>query len=495
MKYYSTRDTNNIVSAAYAIASGLAIDGGLFVPMSIPEVNDEIIMALCKMDYAARAVKIMGMYLDEEFSELELREFASNAYSSNFDCNEVAPIHFINEKTGFLELWHGPTCAFKDMALQMLPWLLSTSLKKLGERRRVCILTATSGDTGKAALEGFADVKGTSIIVFYPKNGVSEIQKLQMTTQRGDNLLVCAVDGNFDDAQSGVKEIFSDNLFAKKLDSQEVFLSSANSINWGRLLPQIVYYFSAYCEFVNSGNILLGDEIDFCVPTGNFGDILAGWYAKKMGLPIRKLICASNSNNVLTDFINTGIYDRRRKFHTTISPSMDILVSSNLERLLFMLSDAETTADWMDQLKTKGKYNVGGKALAEISKDFDCGCCSDETAKKTINDTFIKDNYLIDPHTANAYAVLSASRKRNQTEVPAIVVSTASPFKFPDSVLEALGKPADIEGDRMIGNLSAITKTPVPRPLENIGNRAVRFEGSISKENMRRLILDFVTEN
>ncbi|MFB0921594.1 MAG: threonine synthase, partial [Oscillospiraceae bacterium] len=409
MKYYSTRDKKNVVTAAQAIAQGLASDGGLFVPEAIPSVALSDIEALCKMDYRARAVDIMGRYLDE-FTKDELTAFVSGAYSDNYDCKEIAPTRFLNDNTGVLELWHGPTCAFKDMALQMLPRLLTASLKKLGEKREVCILVATSGDTGKAALEGFADVEGTSIVVFYPRDGVSDVQKLQMTTQRGKNVFVSAVEGNFDDAQTGVKKIFSDREFAKKLDEKGVFLSSANSINWGRLLPQVVYYFSAYCDYVNSGKIKTGDELDFCVPTGNFGDILAGWYAKKMGLPVRRLICASNSNNVLTDFINTGVYDRNREFFTTISPSMDILVSSNLERLLFMLSNDTSVKGWMGELKTTGKYDVGAKVLAGIKSDYDCGFATDTEAKAHIRELFNASGYLMDTHTADAYAVLAKMR-------------------------------------------------------------------------------------
>lgn len=491
MKYYSTRDTKNIVSAAQAIATGLSPDGGLFLPTTIPTVTEKELLALLKMDYRERAVDIMGRYLDE-FSADELRGFVKEAYSENYNCASIAPVHFMNDNTAFLELWHGPTCAFKDMALQMLPLLMTASQKKLGEKRRVCILVATSGDTGKAALEGFADVEGTSIVVFYPRDGVSDVQKLQMTTQRGENVFVCAVDGNFDDAQTGVKIIFNDTDFEKKLNEHNCFLSSANSINWGRLLPQVVYYFSAYCDFVNSGKIKMGDEIDFCVPTGNFGDILAGWYAKRMGLPVRKLICASNSNNVLTDFINTGVYDRNRQFHTTISPSMDILVSSNLERLLFMLSDDKVTAGWMDELKTTGKYSVGDKVLEDIQNDFACGCCTDEVAKQVINDTFTNFGYLMDTHTADAYGVLKALREKGES-FPTVVVSTASPFKFADSVLDALGENGNMSGNELIDNLASLTKVPAPKPLADIGNRQVRFSECTQKENMSEVVMRFLS--
>lgn len=490
MKYYSTRNKSNIVTAAQAIAQGLANDGGLFVPETIPTVPVTEIEALCKMDYRERAVVIMGKYLDE-FSKDELSEFVRGAYADNYDCAEIAPTRFLNDNTGVLELWHGPTCAFKDMALQMLPRLLTASLKKLGETRKVCILVATSGDTGKAALEGFADVEGTSIVVFYPRDGVSDVQKLQMTTQRGGNVFISAVEGNFDDAQTGVKLIFSDREFAKNLDEKGIFLSSANSINWGRLLPQVVYYFSAYCDYVNSGKIKMGDEIDFCVPTGNFGDILAGWYAKKMGLPVRRLICASNRNNVLTDFISTGVYDRNREFFTTISPSMDILVSSNLERLLFMLSDDASVKGWMDELKTVGKYSVGEKVLAEIKADFDGGFTSDEAAKACINELFRSEGYLMDTHTADAYAVLADMRKTGAA-FPTVIVSTASPYKFSDSVLEALGEDGTQYGAELINKLSAVTGTVAPKPLTGLDSREVRFKGCTAKEEMPEVVMGFL---
>lgn len=491
MKYYSTRNSTLKVSAAQAIAQGLASDGGLFVPESIPQVSIDEIKTLCAMDYRRRAVDIMGRYLDE-FSADELTSFVNDAYSENYDSREIAPVRFIDDKTGFLELWHGPTCAFKDMALQMLPRLLTASLKKLGEERRACILVATSGDTGKAALEGFSDVPGTSIIVFYPRDGVSDVQKLQMTTQKGKNVLVSAVEGNFDDAQTGVKLIFGNKTFAEKLNENGVFLSSANSINWGRLLPQVVYYFSAYCDYVNSGKIKLGDTLDFCVPTGNFGDILAGWYAKRMGLPVRKLICASNSNNVLTDFINTGIYDRNRDFFTTISPSMDILVSSNLERLLYMLSDDGHVKTWMNELKCSGKYDVGSDVLGAIKADYDCGCCSDDEAKAEIKSVYDQHAYLMDPHTADAYAVLKKLRNSGE-DFPTVIVSTASPFKFCDSVLNALGEKSDLPGDKLIGELSRLCNIPAPKPLEGLGGREVRFGGCTPKENMPDVVFDYLT--
>ena len=490
MNYFSTRDSSKKVSAAQAIAQGLAPDGGLYVPETIPTVTMDAIKELCKLDYRERAVRIMGLYL-AEFSDDELRGFVTEAYAENYDSAAIAPTVFLDERTGLLELWHGPTCAFKDMALQMLPRLLVASLKKLGEQRRVCILVATSGDTGKAALEGFADVPGTSIVVFYPRDGVSDVQKLQMTTQRGQNVFVSAVEGNFDDAQTGVKKIFGDRSFAGELNENGWFLSSANSINWGRLLPQVVYYFSAYCDYVNSGKIEPGDEIDFCVPTGNFGDILAGWYAKRMGLPIRKLICASNRNRVLTDFFETGVYDRNREFYTTISPSMDILVSSNLERLLFMLAGEEEVKRWMNELKTTGKYDVGPDILKALRADFDCGCADDTEAQAAIGRLYRQAGYLMDTHTADAFAVLE-KRRAEDNRFPTVVVSTASPFKFCDSVLDALGENGAVSGAALIDRLSEKAGLPAPKPLAGLGSREVRFTGSTAKEQMPAVVMGFL---
>ena len=341
MYYVSTRDVSRRLTASQAIVDGLSRDGGLYLPEQIPQITTEEIKALAALSYPERAAKIMKRYLDE-FTEEELLGFAKNAYGpAKFDTPAAAPVVKLTENTYIQELWHGPTCAFKDMALQMLPYLLAASLKKTGEEKTVCILVATSGDTGKAALEGFRDVDRTKILVFYPDGGVSDMQKLQMVTQEGKNVGVCAVRGNFDDAQTGVKRIFSDEALREELAGRGYFLSSANSINWGRLLPQIVYYVSAYCDLLNTGAIEAGDAVNFCVPTGNFGNILSGFYAKKMGVPIGRLICASNENNVLTDFIKTGTYDRNRPFYQTASPSMDILISSNLERLLSLLSGSD----------------------------------------------------------------------------------------------------------------------------------------------------------
>ena len=489
MKYYSTRDESIKISAAEAIAKGLAGDGGLFVPESLPEVSLEDVRGMCALDYKGRAKRIMGLFLDD-FTAEELESFVNAAYGKNFDCGAIAPLSFVDDKTAFLELWHGPTCAFKDMALQMLPHLLTASLKKTGEDRQVCILVATSGDTGKAALEGFADVAGTKIFVFYPKDGVSDIQRLQMVTQSGENVGVCAVVGNFDDAQTGVKKIFGDREFAAKLSDRGYFLSSANSINWGRLLPQIVYYFSAYCDYVSCSRIAMGEKLDFCVPTGNFGNILAGWYAKQMGLPVGRLICASNENNVLTDFINTGVYDKNRPFHTTISPSMDILVSSNLERLLYHIAGSEKVRGYMAQLSETGRYQLDEKVLEKIKADFCCGCCDDADTRAGIRQLSDKTEYLMDTHTAVAYKVLSDYRYAQGAKRPAVVVSTASPFKFAADVLDAFGIKAS--GDPL-AELSETSGIPTPAPLSGLDKREVRFGGYTEKDRMINVVDEFLS--
>ena len=480
MKYYSTRNEKNTFTAAQAMAMGLAPDGGLFVPETIPTVSPDELKALCGMRYRERAADIMRRFL-EEFSAQELSNFVAHAYADNFDDPRVAPLRFTDEKTAYLELWHGPTCAFKDMALQMLPYLLTASLKKTGEDRQVCILVATSGDTGKAALEGFADVPGTKIFVFYPSGGVSAIQRLQMVTQRGGNVGVCAVKGNFDDAQTGVKQIFGDAAFAQELSRRGYFLSSANSINWGRLLPQIVYYFSAYCDYVNAGKLRAGEEIVFCVPTGNFGNILAGWFASRMGLPVRRFVCASNANDVLTEFIRTGVYDRNRPFHLTISPSMDILVSSNLERLLYMLCGDAQTKQFMAQLSAEGRYDVGEAVHAQIEGQFYAACCDDDATRAKIAEIWKRDGYLIDTHTAVAADAIGQYRAQTGDLTPAVVVSTASPFKFATDVCKALGAEA---GEDPLKALSDFCGIPIPAPLSGLDARPVRFDGVTEKSDM-----------
>ena len=493
MDYVSTRNKERKVSAAYAIANGIAPDGGLYCPTAFPALTDADWKTLAESDYKGRSALILGKFLTD-FTAEELADFASKAYADEkFGGADTAPVVKLGEGKNLLELWHGPTCAFKDMALQILPYLLTASLKKCGEQRQVCILVATSGDTGKAALQGFANVPGTKILVFYPYSGVSEIQRLQMVTQTGGNVAVSAVRGNFDDAQTGVKQIFGDKAFADALSQRGWFLSSANSINWGRLLPQIVYYFSAYCDAVNGGMIAMGDKLNFVVPTGNFGDILAGWYAKQMGLPVGKLVCASNANNVLTDFIRTGTYDKNRPFHTTASPSMDILVSSNLERLLYSLCGSDTeVAGYMQQLREQGRYTVSDALLAKIRETFAGGFCNDIQTREKIGRAWRDHRYLIDTHTAVAYHVLDEYRCETGDAAPAVVVSTASPFKFCDQVLRGIGGTADAFGPELIRRLTCETQIDAPAPLTGLDARPVRFGGCVDQSQMLHTVDEFL---
>ena len=493
MIFNSTRNSEVTLTSAQAITQGLAQDGGLFVPETFPALDVSLLEKLSSMDYPHRAAAVMGMFL-EDFSAEELEAFTAKAYGGQFDDPAIAPVRRIDENTAVLELWHGPTSAFKDMALQMLPLLLTASMKKTGETRKACILTATSGDTGKAALEGFRDVPGTKIMVFYPKDGVSDVQALQMTSQEGDNVGVSAVYGNFDDAQAGVKTIFSDVEFRRELDGKGWFLSSANSINLGRLLPQVVYYVSAYCDMVASGMVRMGETVNFCVPTGNFGNILAGFYAKKMGLPVKKLICASNANDVLTDFIRTGTYDRNRPFFTTISPSMDILVSSNLERMLFHLSDGDDgfVRRCMDGLATEGRYAVPEELMNQLREIFACGCCGEDGTREQISEVFGEHGYLIDTHTAVAYRVLEEYRASAGDKTPAAVVSTASPYKFCGAVLEALGGGSDGSGVELIDRLFEKTGTAVPGPLAALKGKQPRFTQCVDKQKMLEAVRSFI---
>ncbi len=491
MRYLSTRDASLSLSAAQAIAQGLSREGGLFLPERIPSVDLDFIRSLAGLDYAGRAAKVMGLFL-EDFTPEEMADHTKAAYAPERFGPEAAPLHKADEKTALLELWHGPTCAFKDMALQIMPRLLTASLKKTGEEKRVCILVATSGDTGKAALEGFRDVPGTKILVFYPSDGVSDVQKLQMQTQQGENVGVSGVHGNFDDAQNGVKAIFSDPELRVKLEKAGWFFSSANSINWGRLLPQVAYYFSAYCDAVGEGLCAWGDELNYCVPTGNFGNILAGWIAKHMGLPAGKLICASNTNHILTDFLSTGVYDRNRPFHCTISPSMDILISSNLERLLYAVTGSdETVRDYMARLSAEGRYSVPGNLLNRIQEDFACGWASEEETEAAIGRMY-RQGYLMDPHTAVAWEVLDHYRATSGDTRSAVVVSTASPYKFCDSVLRAIGCGETGSGTELIRELSRVTGTAVPAPLADLEKRVRRFTGSVDKERMTDAVLDML---
>ncbi|MBQ1264521.1 MAG: threonine synthase [Oscillospiraceae bacterium] len=493
MQYLSTRDASLRFTAAQAIVQGLSRDGGLFLPQDVPALTQDDLRRLAAMPYAKRAASVMKLYL-EEFSEEELLSFAEKAYGrTKFDTDAVAPLVSVREGTHVLELWHGPTCAFKDMALQMLPYLLTASLKKTGEEKTACILVATSGDTGKAALEGFRDVDGTKIVVFYPDGGVSDIQKLQMVTQEGANVGVCAVRGNFDDTQTGVKKIFSDAALREKLAADGKLFSSANSINWGRVLPQIVYYISAYCDLLSDGTIKMGDKVNVCVPTGNFGNILAAYYAKMMGVPFGKLICASNANNVLTDFISTGIYDRKRAFYQTASPSMDILISSNLERLLYLLSGSdEVVRGYMRELSETGRYQVSDELLAKIREHFDCGFCDDNGTAETIKEVFTADSYLIDTHTAVGWRVLQQYREKTGDTTVCVLASTASPFKFCTSVLSALGVTEHQAGTKVLSQLQEQTGRVIPKPLASLEGKSVRFTGVCDKEQMPQTVLELL---
>ena len=493
MHYVSTRDSSRRLTASQAIVEGLSRDGGLCLPESIPQLTLADIRALARLSYPERAAKIMKLYL-EEFSEEELLGFAQKAYGpAKFDTPAAAPVVQLADNTYIQELWHGPTCAFKDMALQMLPYLLTASLKKTGEEKTVCILVATSGDTGKAALEGFRDVDRTKILVFYPDGGVSEIQKLQMVTQEGRNVGVCAVRGNFDDAQTGVKRIFSDAQLRGTLASRGYFLSSANSINWGRVLPQIVYYVSSYCDLLASGDIEEGQTVNVCVPTGNFGNILSGFYAKKMGVPIGRLICASNENNVLTDFIRTGTYDRNRPFYQTASPSMDILISSNLERLLYLLSGSdEEVRGYMQALAETGRYTVSERVFRAVQAEFSCGFCTDAQGAQTIGKTFREKNYLLDTHTAVACTVLEGYRAETGDGTLTVVESTASPFKFCASVLDALGVTEHQPGTKVLGQLTAVTGREAPLPLASLADKTPRFGEVADKTAMQSVVTEFL---
>ncbi len=490
MQYTSTRDNKAVVSSAYAIAHGISVEGGLFVPETIPTLSKNDFEALAKLDYVGRAEYILKGFLTD-FSDEEITYCAKGAYLGSFDEDKPAPLKALDEKTNILELWHGPTCAFKDLALQILPYLLTTSAKKVNDGKKTVILVATSGDTGKAALEGFCDVKDTEIMVFYPSDGVSPMQQLQMNTQKGENVYVCAIKGNFDDAQTGVKTIFTNDEIKALLNDNNMQFSSANSINWGRLAPQIIYYVSAYCDLLSRGEEYLKDGFNVCVPTGNFGNILAAYYAKAMGVPINKLICASNSNNVLTDFINTGVYDRNRSFYTTISPSMDILISSNLERMLYELTDKddEKIALWQSQLKESGKYTVDETVLAKLKELFWGGCCDEEKTQKIIKETFDKFGYLIDTHTAVAVSVYEDYKKASSDTRPVVIASTASPYKFAHSVLDSLGIQVPADEFEAVDRLRDATNTAVPAPLGVLKTAKVRFSNVCEKQEMSKVVL------
>lgn len=484
MQFFSTRDQSRKVTASEAIAQGLSQEGGLFVPESFPQVD---VQALCGLDYPTLAAEILKQYLTDYSPEF-LTSATQQSYGSAFGgkAGAMAPVC---PGTWALELWHGPTCAFKDYALQLMPKLLVEAKRNLGRTEQTRILVATSGDTGKAALDGYHDVPGVDISVFYPTGGTSEIQRLQMATQEGANVAVYAVQGNFDDAQTGVKKVFGDPAVAAALAEKGVRLSSANSINWGRLVPQIVYYFAAYGQVLRAGEISFGDPVDFCVPTGNFGDILAGYYAKRMGLPVGMLICASNENNVLTDFLSTGCYAARRTFYKTTSPSMDILVSSNLERLLYHITGSDAAvAGWMQSLNETGSYTVDKDTLAAIQQSFGCGWASEAEVCQEIRARYEQDGYLCDTHTAVAFHVAAQKKREN---VPMVVLSTASPFKFPRSVLEALGHTAPENDFEAMSALEAATGRTAPASLAALRTKAERFHAVIRPEQIAQVALDF----
>ena len=491
MKYISTRGAEGEgVCSAYAIKTGLASDGGLYMPTEIPKIGLEFIKELTPLTYPERAAKILALFLTD-YTDKELLEDATAAYSNEKFTPSAAPVTELGGGKYMLELWHGPTSAFKDMALQIMPRLFVRALRKCDEKRTALILVATSGDTGKAALEGYRDVDGTKIKVFYPCDGVSQVQKLQMQTQEGNNVSVCGIKGNFDDAQSGVKAIFSDKVFSDKLNDGGVFLSSANSINWGRLVPQIVYYISAYCDMYKSGAISLGEKINVCVPTGNFGNIFAGYIAKLMGTPIEKLVCASNKNNILTDFLSTGIYDKNRDFYATMSPSMDILISSNLERLLYTVLGCEKTAEYMKKLSSDGRYQINADELALINRHFVGYYTDEDGCKTTINDTYKKENRLIDTHTAVAVSAAERFMNDDKTAGKTLVVSTASPYKFAGDVLLSLTgtKP---ENDLLAPQLlEELTGVEIPLPLKRVLSLRPVHTGVIEKEDMQSSVLDF----
>jgi threonine synthase len=492
--YISTRNAGLKVCGAQAVISGIAPDGGLFVPEELPALPAEFIIGLGKLPYHARAYEILRLFFPELDDGDKLRLACEESYL-RFDTPNVTELRKIDDNAFVLELWHGPTCAFKDMALQILPRLMTLSADHLQVKGEIAILTATSGDTGKAALEGFRDVPGTKILVFYPENGVSDMQKRQMITQEGGNVCVAAVKGNFDDCQTGVKSIFADGNLARDLDYKGIRFSSANSINWGRLAPQIVYYVSSYVDLIQKGEISFGEKINICVPTGNFGNILAAYYAKAMGLPVDRLICASNKNNVLTDFISKGVYNRNREFFTTDSPSMDILISSNLERLLFALSgeDDKLVRSWFDDLRTKGQYQIGDEVRSSLGDIMNAGYADDQTARKEILRLQSEQEYLIDTHTAVAVAVYRDYIRQSGDKTPTVIASTANPYKFAATVYEAVSGKAALPDDFQTAfALEACTGTKMPIALRETQDKTVRFSESYAVSSMEEAVRGFL---
>lgn len=486
INYVSTRNAGNVVTPSQAILKGISEDGGLFVPVEMPKLDFDI-KSIVNMPYKELAYEVLKLFLTD-FTEEELKYCVNNAYDSKFDTELIAPLVKKND-VYFLELFHGKTLAFKDMALSILPYLLKTSAKKNGIEQEIVILTATSGDTGKAALEGFADVEGTKIIVFFPEEGVSDVQKRQMTTQEGKNTCVVGIHGNFDDAQTGVKEIFTDNEFKKQLAENGYVFSSANSINIGRLVPQVVYYFYAYAQMVKLGDISFGEKINFTVPTGNFGNILAGYYAKQLGLPVNKLICASNDNKVLFDFFNTGIYNKNREFMVTVSPSMDILISSNLERLLYHLSNSQDkTKELMESLKKSGKYEF------KISDNEFCGeYATEKETFAAIKKVYDNADYIMDTHTAVAYAAYEKYTAQTKDNTKTVIVSTASPYKFTKDVLRAIDeKYAKEDAFKLLDTLAVLQKAQVPAPIRNIDKREIRHKTVCEKNGLKDFVAQYL---
>ena len=489
MDFCSTRNRDLRVTSAQAILQGLSEDGGLFTPVSLPSFSAQQIEDMAKMNYRQVAEIVLSAFLPD-YTREEIAGFVEGAYGKQFDVPEVAPVRKFREGAYSLELWHGPTCAFKDFALQMLPRLLPAAAKKCGSDKTVAILVATSGDTGKAALAGFQDVPGVRICVFYPDGGVSAVQRAQMVTQEGENVTVSAIQGNFDNAQTGVKNIFAACRDGKLLEGKGFKLSSANSINIGRLAPQIMYYFRSYRDLLDAGKITLGEEVNFSVPTGNFGDILAGWLAGALGLPVGKLICASNANNVLTDFIRTGTYDKRRPLLKTTSPSMDILVSSNLERLLYLLSgDTKLVAELMGKLNKEGSYTVPDSLLEKIQTEFTAYYCDDARAEEVMGRVYKDLGYLCDPHTASGWAAAEDYVKETGDNRAMVVLSTASPYKFPVAVLTAIGGDTSGNEFEQMERLSAMTNVPIPRNLSGLQGKEEKHTGVIPKDKMLEYVL------
>ena len=490
MKFTSTRNNELLVSGSTAVLTGLAPDGGLYVPQSFPELSRKEVEAMVEMDYPERAALVMAKFFDELTYD-ELLNVTTRAYST-FD-GDPAPEVKLEGGLYVLELWHGKTHAFKDMALSVLPLLMTALKNKVGQSETCLIPVATSGDTGKAALEGFSGVDGTGVIVFYPDGGVSNAQRKQMVTTLGDNVKVVAVKGNFDDAQTAVKKAFGDKELQEKLGAIGCKMTGANSINLGRLAPQVAYYVSAYVDLLASEQITYGDEVDFCVPTGNFGNILAAYYAKLMGLPVGRLVCASNDNNVLADFLNSGVYSLSRDFIKTTSPSMDILISSNLERLLFEFAgrDSALVCEWMKDLKEKGSYDIGGERLYAIRETFVGGYATQEEYADTLADVFDEYGYLCDPHTAVAFDVCMQYLDETDSEAPIVVVSTASPVKFASTVLESIGLSAPEDGVSALKKMEAETAFPVPASVYELFDMEERFNEVIDPANLNETVFSF----